>query len=131
MKSIVQSFRVAATLDAYRWVALTGTAQTVGYPEANTRLPIGITIDTVKDITQDIPVAMVGSIAKLYFNDTVNSGALVASDSSGRGIPFTLAATTTSVTLSAAYGGILVAAKVDVTGTLADVLIMPGYEAGA
>jgi len=128
---MIHSFKVDATLEAYRFVALTGTANTVGYPNANTRLPIGITIDTVKEITQGIPVACVGEIAKLFFNDTVSAGGLVASDTSGRGVPFTLAATTTSVTLSAAYGGILVGAAVSATGTLADVLVMPGYEAGA
>ena len=122
------SFKVDATLAAQRFVALTGTADTVGYPENGQRLPIGITLDTVKDTTQAIPVAGVGEIAKLLFDDTVTAGSLVASDTSGRGVPFSLANTTTSLTLASAYGGILVDAKVNATGTIAHVLIQPGYD---
>lgn len=125
---IRQSFKVAATLAAQRVVALTGTANTVGYPENNQRLPIGITLDTVKDTTQAIPVACVGSIAKLLFDDTVAAGALVASDSSGRGVPFTLANTTTALTLASAYVGVLVGPAVAATGTIADVFVQPGYD---
>lgn len=123
-----QSFKVAATLAAQRIVALTGTANTAGYPENNQRLPIGITLDTVNDTNQHIPVAMPGEIAKLYFNDTVSSGGLVAADSSGRGVPFTLANTTTALTLASAYAGILVDDAVAATGTIANVLIAPGYD---
>lgn len=124
----VQSFAVDATIAAQRFVALTGTANTVGYPENNQRLPAGITIDTVKDATQAIPVALSGEIAKLLFNDTVAAGALVSSDSSGRGIPFSLADTTTALTLASAYGGILVDSAVALTATIAKVLIRPGYD---
>jgi hypothetical protein len=121
------SFKVAATLAAYRWVAHNGTENTVGYPTGPTVLPIGITQDTVKDTNQAIPVKGVGRISKLTFNDTVASGGLVASDVSGFGIPFVtgLTATTTSFTLTA-YGGILLDAKVNLTGTVANVLIQPG-----
>lgn len=131
MKANVLSFKVLATLAAYRAVALTGTASTVGYPENAQRLPIGITLDTVKDITQAIPVAGPGSIAKLLFDDSVASGALVKSDSSGRGVPIAHATTATSSTLSAAYLGVLVGAKVEATGTMADVFICPGYIRGS
>lgn len=118
-----QSYNVSATLSAYRGVALTGTAHNVGYPEAVTRMPIGITIDDVKDINQGISVAGPGNIAKLYFNQTVSSGALVAVDTSGRGIVFTAAGTTTS---SNAYLGVLVGPDIGATGTIAQVLVMPG-----
>ena len=122
----VKSFKVASTLASQRFVALSGNANEVGYPSAGDKIPIGITIDTVKDTNQAIPVAMPGEIAPLLFNDTVASGALVASDTSGRGVPHVLAATTTSLTLPAAYGGLLVDASVALTGTVANVLIMPG-----
>jgi len=123
------SFKVAATLAAYRVVtALSSSANTVAYPENDLRPYIGITLDTVLDTTASIPVAGPGRIAKLYFNDTCVSGQLVGADSSGRGIAFgTIANTTTSLTLSSAYIGVLIGPKVDATGTIADVLIMPGF----
>lgn len=124
------SFKVATTLSAYRWVALgvAGTPNTVIYPASGAVLPIGITQDTVKDTNQAIPVKGVGQISKLTFNDTVSSGALVGSDTNGLGIPFALAQTTTTLTLPSAYGGILLDAKVNLTGTVANVLIMPGFQ---
>lgn len=122
-----QSFKVATTLAAQRIVAISA-ADTVGYPSGNQVLPIGITIDTVKDTNQHIPVAMPGEITKLYFNDTVSAAGLVASDSSGRGVPFTLANTTTALTLASAYVGVLVGAAVAATATVANVLIAPGFD---
>jgi len=127
----VQSFKVAATLAAYRAVALNGTANTVGYPANPQTLPIGITLDTVKDITQAIPVAGPGSIAKLLFDDSVTSGTLVAVDTSGRGVPIAHPATSTSSTLSAAYLGVLVDATVNSTATVARVFIAPGFIRGS
>jgi len=123
----VQSFKVASTLSAQRIVAITA-AETVGYPASNQALPIGITADTVLDTTQAIPVYTPGSIVKLYFNDTVSAAGLVSSDSSGRGVPFTLANTTTALTLASAYVGVLVGAAVAATGTIANVLIAPGFD---
>ncbi len=131
MKANVLSFRVAATLLAYRCVGMNGTANTVGYPANAQVLPVGVTIDTVKDITQSIPVAGPGSIARLYFNDSVTSGALVQSDTSGRGVPIAHPATATSSTLSAAYLGVLIDAKVNSTATVANVFVMPGYIRGS
>lgn len=130
MKTNVLSFKVASTLSEYRVVAVTA-AQTVGYPANAQALPIGVTIDTVKDVTQAIPVAGPGSIAKLYFNDSVNAASLVASDSSGRGIPLAHPDTSTSSTLSAAYVGVLLTAKVNTTGTIADILVLPGFIRGS
>jgi hypothetical protein len=122
------SFKVAATLLAYRVVtALSSTAETVAYPENDLRPYIGITANTVLDTTGSIPVIIHG-IAKLYFNDTCTTGQLVGADSSGRGIAFgTIANTTTSLTLSSAYIGVLVGPTVAATGTIANVLIMPGF----
>lgn len=124
---MVQSFKVASTLAAQRIVAISA-ADTVGYPANNQALPIGITKDTVLDTTNSIPVAGPGEIAKLYFNDTVSAAGLVASDSSGRGVPFTQANTTTALTLASAYVGVLVGAAVAATGTIANVFIAPGFD---
>ncbi len=122
---LVSSFKVAATLSAYRVVAgVSGTANTVQYPESTGRLPLGITIDDVKDTNQAIPVQQNG-IAKLFFNDTVTSGLLVAFDTSGRGIPFTPANTSTGLTLPTGIIGTLVGPTVAATGTIAEVSIHP------
>ena len=125
-RSLEQSFKVATTLAAQRIVGLNGTAETVAAPASNQILPVGITVDTVLDTNQAIAVAMPGSIAKVYFNDTVSAGALVASDSSGRAIPFTQSGTATAA-ISAAYVGVLVGSAVAATGTIANILIAPGF----
>lgn len=123
--AIVQSYKVLTTLSAYRVVAAaSGTANTVQYPEAATKLPLGITIDDVKDTNQAIPVQESG-IAKLLFNDTVTSGLLVGFDTSGRGIPFTPATTSTGLTLPTGVIGTLVGPSVAATGTIATVNINP------
>lgn len=123
----VLSFKVSTTLSAYRIVsAVSSTANTVEYPPNAQVKPIGVTIDDVKDTNQAIPVCVSG-IAKVYFNDTVTSGKLVASDSSGRGIPFSVPvfATTTDLTLPTGVVGILVGPTIGLTGTIADVLVQP------
>ena len=81
----------------------------------------------MKDTTAAIPIQVNGE-AKLLFNDTVGAGQLVSSDSSGRGVPFTLANTTTALTLASAYVGVLVDAAVAATNTVAKVLINPGFD---
>ena len=116
------SMKVQTTLSAYRVVTmLTGTANTVKLPAAVSELPVGITVDTVLDTTGAIPVAFSG-IQKLYFNDTVTSGAYVAADSSGRGVPHV------NVTAGSFVIGVLVGATVAATGTIADVLINPHFK---
>lgn len=125
------SFKVLTTLAAYRVVTIASTtANTVSYPETNTALPVGITVDTVLDTINSIPVACYG-IADLYFNDTCAAGALVAADTSGRGVPFTIGGqTSTSFTIMSAYIGKLVGPAVSATGTIAKVLIQPGFARG-
>lgn len=123
----VHSFKVATTLAAQRIVAISA-AQTVAYPSSNQILPIGITIDTVLDTNQAIPVKGAGEEAKLLFNDTVSAAGLVSSDSSGRGVPFTLANTTSALTLASSYVGVLSGDAVSATGTIAKVLIQPGFD---
>ena len=125
MSALVNSFKVLATLSAYRVVAcVSGTGNTCQYPEDARRMPLGITIDDVKDINQAIPVQQNG-IAKLYFNDTVTSGLLVSFDTSGRGVPFAPAQTSTGLTLPTGIIGTLVGPTIAATGTLADVSIHP------
>lgn len=123
----VHSFKVASTLAAQRIVGVSA-ANTVAYPTSAQVLPIGVTVDTVKDTNQAIPVAMPGERAKVLFNDTVAAAGLVASDTSGRAIPFTLANTTTALTLASAYAGILLGSAVAATNTVAEILIAPGYD---
>jgi len=116
------SMKVASTIAAYRIVTCTtGTASTVKVPAAATERPIGITSDSVLDTSSAIPVAFSG-IQKLYFNDTVTSGALVASDSSGRGVPHV------DTTAGSYVVGVLIGATVAATGTIADVLIGPHFK---
>lgn len=121
-QSHVESFKVLTTLAAYRVVSMdTAAANTVVYPAANLTPKIGITIDSVKDVTGAIPVAISG-IAKVLFDDTVSAGALVSSDTSGRGVRYV------DVTAGAGYIGVALQ-TVSATGTIADVLIMPGFKA--
>lgn len=123
----ILSFKCTATLSAYRIVsAMSSTANTVEYPPSAYIRPIGVTTDDVKDTNQAIPVCVSG-IAKVYFNDTVTSGKLVASDSSGRGVPHVLPSysTFTDFTLPVGVVGILVGPTIGLTGTIADVLVQP------
>lgn len=110
---LVESFKVASTLSAYRGVSmLSGSADTVGYPETTTAHLIGVTINDVDDTTQSIAVARNGR-AKLLFNDTVAASGLVALDTSGRGIPHS------DVTGASYVIGVLSDAAVAATGTIA------------
>jgi len=129
---MVHSFRVQTTLAAYRVVSnLTGTANMVIYPPNAPSFPVGVTLDTVRDTTGTIPVKGVGERALLFFNDTVTAGQLVGADTSGRGVPYTVAAdTTTSLTITSAYIGPLIGPSVAVTGTIAEVLVSPGIAKG-
>ncbi len=122
---VVESFKTAATLLAYRIVSpSTSTADTVGYPSGGQMLPIGVT--TNQSFNNRVPVQMNG-LAKVYFNDTVTAGGLVKADTSGRGVLMTLGVTATSTTLAAAYVGRLVGPAVALTGTVAMVAVLPGY----
>lgn len=125
---IVQSFKVTSTLAANRFVALvSSTADTVQYPESDQNMPVGITRDAVADTTSAIACYGPGSIAKVFFNDTCAAGQPVKSDSSGRGVAFVLSDTTTSLTLTSCYAGILAGATIAATGTIADVFFAPGF----
>lgn len=128
---MIQSFGVVTTLAAYRCVSAHSVAHKVVYPPAANSFILGITKDTVKDTTGMIPVATVGERALLHMNETMASGGLVGSDTSGRGTPYTVAPdTTTSLTVTTAYVGVLIGAAVALTGTLAEVYICPGLAKG-
>jgi len=115
---MVQSYEAAITIPAQRIVNLS-TAQKATLT-TTAALPLGISIDHA-ETGQGVPVAGAGEIARLYFNDTVAANGLVTSDASGRGVPFT------GATAAAYYVGSLLGAAVSATGTIADVLIIPGY----
>lgn len=124
----VHSFKVSTTLTAYRGVALvSSSANTVQYPESAQNPYLGVSKNDVTETNQAIDIAGVGERAKLFFNDTCVAGALVGLDSSGRGVPFSLSDTTTSVTLTGQYLGVLIGATVAATGTIAEVLVQPGF----
>jgi hypothetical protein len=113
------SFKVTSTLSAQRIVAISAD-NTVALADTIASMPAGITGDTVLDTTSSIPVHGPGSIARLYFNDTVAAGGLVAANASGQGIP------AAGTTLTSTYVvGVLVDAAVAATGTVANVLINP------
>jgi hypothetical protein len=127
MSFTVISCKVAATLAAQRIVApLTGTAKAVQYPGSAVNFPIGVTIDSVADTTQAIPVQIAG-FAYVLFNDTAAAGQLVASDTSGRGILFSHGATSTAISAPSAYVGVLWGVTVDDTAQVAEVFINPGF----
>ncbi len=116
------SMKVAATLTAFRGV--TCTTSTGGdiakYPASAAERPVGITNNDVTDITQAIPVIIAG-IAKLEFASAVTSGNLVALNSVGQGVAHT------DVTAGSYYVGTLLGPTA-VTGTIADVLVNPGFK---
>jgi hypothetical protein len=129
--ALVESYKVSATLAAQRIVShVTGTANTVQLHQTLTALPLGVTIDTVLDTNQAIPVQLNGR-AFVFFNDSCAAGSLVTGDASGRGISFALAQTSTSISAPAAYLGLLVGPSVQTTGTVAEVLINPGFDRNA
>ncbi len=116
------SMKVATTLSAYRIVCnLTSTANAVKYPASVAEMPIGVTADTVLDTTGAIPV-IVSGIAKVYFNDTVTTGSLVAADSSGQAVPYV------NNTAGGYVVGVLIGPTVAATGTIAEIKIQPFWK---
>ncbi len=122
----IQSFKVTTTIPAQRVVGpVTATAQTVKLPGSGADFAFGITTDTVSDTTQAIPVAVVGEVAELLFNDTLSSGDMVGFDTSGRGIPVSEGLTSTAISSVAGVIGINIGPDVALTGAVSQVLIMP------
>ncbi len=119
---IVESFKVLTTLAASRIVcADTANSNTVTYPASASMRYLGVTTDTVKDTNGSIPVQIAGR-AKLYFNETMPTGALVATDSSGRGVPHV------DVTAGSYVIGQLVGPAIAATGTIADIILNPFFK---
>lgn len=114
----VESFKVAATIPAYRIVAVSAE-NTVALGTAASDALIGVTKNTVNDINEAIPVVTHGRVP-LLFNDTVSAGALVTTDAQGRGVPFV------AVTAATSFIGRLVGGAVSATGTIAEVYVNPG-----
>lgn len=116
------SLKALTTISAYRIVTpATGTANTVKVPAAATERPLGITADTVLETGLAIPV-IVSGIAKLYFNDTVTSGNMVASNNAGQGVPHV------DTTAGSYIVGVLLGPTVAATGTIAEVLVQPHFK---
>lgn len=119
MSAQPESFKVADTIASYRGVMI-GTADSVLVRDTVTTIPIGVTKNEQKNAGGgNVPVALAGSLAKLFFNDTAAAGAVVGLDSSGRGITFA-AVTTASYAI-----GILSGPAVLATGTIAEIIVMP------
>jgi len=118
MGANIESYDVAATLASQRIIAVSGEG--AFYPTSTATPVVGISIDTVIDTNQALPVQSNG-IAKLLFNDSVTARGLVGADSAGRAIPFTPA------TIAAWCIGQLSGDKVDTTGTVAQVIINPQF----
>lgn len=117
-------FSVAATLSAFRIVtANTATAWGCKLPANATERPLGITSDTVLDTNQKIPVIVAG-IAKLQMNETMTSGKMVAADSGGLG----LGVPHVDTTAGSYIVGVLISPVVTVTGTIAEILVQPGFK---
>jgi hypothetical protein len=116
------SFKASTTISAYRIVTcLTSTAHTVKVPASASERPLGISADTVLETGAALPI-IVSGFAKLYFNDTVTSGNMVASNSAGQGVPHV------DVTAGSWVIGVLVGPTIAATGTIAEVLVQPGFK---
>ena len=113
------SMKQGDSIAAYRIVRVT-SADTVAACSAVTDVPFGVTQDNANASTQAVPVAIAG-IARVYFNDSVAAGALVATDASGRAIPYVALST------GSYYVGILIGPKVNATGAIAEILVRPGF----
>jgi hypothetical protein len=128
---MIHTFKVAATLAAMRIVSgVTGTGFTVQYPPNAASFHYGVTTDQPYDTVSSISVATAGERAKLFFNDTVTSGQPVGADTSGRGVPIVMGETTAANTLTVCTIGPLIGKSVASTGTLAEILVQPGYLKG-
>lgn len=130
----MQSFNVSDTISAQRVVTcVTGTAYGVKYPAAKANICIGVTDNEQKKVGGgSVPVRVVGERAKLAFNDTVTSGCLVGADAAGLGVPFSVAADTyTAAVAAGSYVGVLLGPTIGLTGTIAEILVMPGTTRGA
>jgi len=116
------SLKANSTIPAYRIVtALTGTAMSVKLPASAAECPLGVSQDTVLETGAAIPIAGPGSISKLYFNDTIAAGRLVASNNAGQGVLHA------DVTAGSYVVGISLE-PVAATGTIAKIFVQPFFK---
>jgi len=111
------SMKQGDSIAAYRIVRATSSPNTCALTTATTDVIIGVTLDSANSSNQAVPVGISG-IQKVYMNDTAAAGALVMTDSSGRGLP--AVANTAGV-----YVIGVCLNTVSATGTLAEVLVNP------
>jgi hypothetical protein len=110
------SFKQGDSISAYRIVRVSAV-QTVAACSAGTDIIVGVTADNASKSNQAVPV-VVNGVAKVLFNDSIAAGALVMTDSVGRGIPFvesTAGVYTLGVSLQ----------TINATGGIGEVLVQP------
>jgi hypothetical protein len=110
------SFKQGDSIAAYRIVRVSGV-QTVAACSATTDIIAGVTADNANSSNQAVPVIVAG-VARVTFNDSIAAGALVMTDSVGRGIPFvesTAGVYTLGVSLQ----------TINATGGIGEVLVNP------
>jgi len=120
MERITQSFQVSDTVTANRIVYLDSNgkvAHAISDGTAGTYIPIGIALEDQDTTNASVDVVLFGP-AKLYFQDTVTSGAVIGSATLGGGVP--VATDNTGVTWAIAR---LLGANVTATGTVAYVWV--------
>lgn len=121
------SFQAATTIPAYRIVKQHSTAGYVALDDTSTTFPIGITSDTVLDTSAAIPVVGPGSITKCIFGDSCAVGSYfkVSPTMPGHAAPIDITGLTVTGSHQFVCGILLGPAKVEVTGTVADVFFAP------
>lgn len=115
------SLNAQSTIPAYRIVKGGSAAMSAALDDTVTAFPLGISTDTVLETGAAIPIAGPGSIAKLYFNDTVSVMGLVASNANGQGKPH-VDATAGSYVVGIALE------PVSATGTIAKIFVQPFFK---
>jgi len=117
-----ETFKIAAnalTSTCQFYIAELTAEKTAGVCSSAGAQPIGVIISQ-NDSNTKAQTLITSGIARVYANDTITAGAVVATDASGRAIPF---ATTSSNILGLARN------CSDDTGTMIEVEINPMYTA--
>lgn len=124
---MIQSFQAFATLSAYRIVTLATTtyANYVEHAVSTVKMPLGITKDANLQAGDSVPVAGPGEIARLSFGDSCAVGAYVKTNALGQGIASDITALTVTGAHAWHVGVHIGPAKVEVTGSVSDVFVMP------
>ena len=115
----VHSFKAATTLAAYRAVYVSA-ANTVAYVNTISSAIIGVSMNSIGDTVQSIPIQLDG-IARIVCNDTFAAGALISADTAGKGVPYA------AVTAPTSFIGVALEACA-ATGTVVQVVINPDFK---